>query len=240
MSKVASDYIIKKIKSSSRITLGLATGGTPEGTYKHLINDHRRNGTSYKHVTTVNLDEYVGLSGNHQNSYQYYMRTNLFDHIDINQDHAHLPKGDAIDIEMECKRYEELIENIGGVDLQLLGIGKNGHIGFNEPGTSFQSKTHVVTLASSTREANARYFDRPDDVPTQAITMGIGTIVKSKEILLLIAGESKKEAFKKLIENDVDESFPASILKKHHNVKIIVDEKAALSLEKGKIPISVI
>lgn len=226
MSEKAAEYIIDRVTKVPSIKLGLATGGTPIGTYKHLIEDYQKNGTSYRNVTTFNLDEYIGLSGENKNSYRYYMNDLFFNHIDINKEKTHIPQGDVSDIQKECLRYEELITENGGIDLQILGIGGNGHIGFNEPGTSFHSKTHIVDLAPSTIEANARFFNQLEEVPTKAITMGISTIMKSKEILLLVSGESKKEALDKLINGPVDESFPASILKNHPRVTIIADKAA--------------
>ncbi|MFJ5715114.1 glucosamine-6-phosphate deaminase [Neobacillus sp. NPDC093127] len=226
MSEKAAEYIIDRVTNLPSIKLGLATGGTPIGTYKHLIEDHQKNGTSYRNVTTFNLDEYIGLSGENKNSYRYYMNDLFFNHIDINKGKTHIPQGDVSDIQRECLRYEELITENGGIDLQILGIGGNGHIGFNEPGTSFHSITHIVDLAPSTIEANARFFTQLEEVPTKAITMGISTIMKSKEILLLVSGESKKEALDKLMNGSVDESFPASILKNHPRVTIIADKAA--------------
>lgn len=226
MSKKAAEYIIDRVTNLPSIKLGLATGGTPIGTYKHLIEDYQKNGTSYLNVTTFNLDEYIGLSGENKNSYRYYMNDLFFNHIDINKGKTHIPEGDVSDMQRECLRYEELITENGGIDLQILGIGGNGHIGFNEPGTSFHSKTHIVDLAPSTIEANARFFTQLEEVPTKAITMGISTIMKSKEILLLVSGESKKEALDKLMNGPVDESFPASILKNHPRVTIIADKAA--------------
>jgi glucosamine-6-phosphate deaminase len=226
MSHRAAQHVIGKVKSSDCVTLGLATGGTPEGLYKELIEDHQVNGTSYKCVKSFNLDEYIGLSKDDRNSYFQYMCSNLFSHIDISLDHTYIPSGMAADLQKECDRYENLIEEAGGIDLQILGIGANGHIGFNEPGTSFHSGTHIVELTASTREANARYFSSLDEVPRQAITMGISTIMKSREILLLVSGKSKQEAMKQLVENEVSEQFPASILKNHPNVTIIADSEA--------------
>jgi glucosamine-6-phosphate deaminase len=226
MSALAADYIIEKIKANPSLNLGLATGGTPVGIYSNLINDHQKNGLSYRDITTFNLDEYVGLSGENPNSYRYYMDDQLFNHIDIQKSKTNIPHGDVADIQKECLDYEKLIANQGGIDLQILGIGSNGHIGFNEPGTSFDSNTHVVQLAPSTLEANARFFNSPEEVPTEAVTMGIATIMKSKQILLLISGESKKEALFRLINGEVNESFPASVLKNHPCVTIIADEAA--------------
>ncbi|MGG1675986.1 glucosamine-6-phosphate deaminase [Neobacillus sp. NRS-1170] len=231
MSQKAADYIIQKVCQNPWIKLGLATGGTPIGTYKNLIEDHKKNGTSYQNVTTFNLDEYIGLSVDNKNSYRYYMKEQLFNHIDINMNKTNIPKGDIKDIEAECLRYEDLISNHGGIDLQILGIGSNGHIGFNEPGTSFNSITHIVKLARSTINANARFFNRVEEVPTKAITMGISSILKSKEILLLVSGESKKEALFKLLNGEINESFPASVLKNHPCVTIIADKAAVAGLK---------
>ncbi|MBK5444486.1 glucosamine-6-phosphate deaminase [Peribacillus butanolivorans] len=226
MSQSAANIVIRKVKENSKIKLGLATGGTPKGTYDTLIEDHMQNNTSYENVTSFNLDEYIGLDSNDPNSYHYYMDQSLFAHININKEQTYLPNGTADNLDKECTRFDKMIETLGGIDLQILGIGQNGHIGFNEPGTSFSSGTHVVALEESTRQANARYFDSIDEVPTHAITMGIATIMKSKEILLLISGEEKAETLKKLIHGEITEEFPASILKKHNNVTIIADQKA--------------
>jgi glucosamine-6-phosphate deaminase len=231
MSAIAAKYIIEKVRANPSIHLGLATGGTPVGIYANLIADYQKNGTSYRKITTFNLDEYVGLSGENPNSYRYYMDNQLFNHIDIEKAKTNVPHGDVTDIQRECADYEKLMENLGGIDLQILGIGSNGHIGFNEPGTSFDSKTHIVKLAPSTLEANARYFNNLEEVPTEAVTMGIATIMKSKEILLLISGESKKDALFKLLNGEVDESFPASVLKNHPCVTIIADEAALKGLK---------
>jgi glucosamine-6-phosphate deaminase len=226
MSQTAAKYIIEKIRENPAMNLGLATGGTPVGTYQELILDHKQSGTTYRNIKTFNLDEYIGLSGDHPNSYRYFMNEQLFKHIDIEKENTHIPHGNASDFEAECARYEQLISDHGGVDLQILGIGSNGHIGFNEPGTSFDSTTHIVNLAASTIEANARFFERIEDVPTKAITMGISSIMKSKEILLLVSGENKQAALNQLLNGDITENFPASILKKHHNVTIIADKIA--------------
>ncbi|MED3688253.1 glucosamine-6-phosphate deaminase [Peribacillus butanolivorans] len=226
MSQSAANIVIRKVKENSKIKLGLATGGTPKGTYDALIEDHMQNNTSYENVTSFNLDEYIGLDSNDPNSYHYYMDQSLFAQININKEQTYLPNGTADNLDKECTRFDKMIETLGGIDLQILGIGQNGHIGFNEPGTSFSSGTHVIALEESTRQANARYFDSIDEVPTHAITMGIATIMKSKEILLLISGEEKAETLKKLIHGEITEEFPASILKKHNNVTIIADQKA--------------
>ncbi|MFP5110757.1 glucosamine-6-phosphate deaminase [Bacillaceae bacterium C204] len=232
MSRRAAEYIIKKVVQNPSINLGLATGGTPIGTYKCLIEDHQKSGTSYQKVTTFNLDEYIGLSGDNENSYRYFMDNQLFNYININKANTNVPSGIAADFQEECKRYEDLITKHGGIDLQILGIGSNGHIGFNEPGTSFSSKTHIVELEESTIQANARYFNRIEEVPTKAITMGISTIMKSKEILLLVSGEEKREALARLLDGEIiHESFPASVLKNHPCVTIIADKVAIADLK---------
>lgn len=226
MSQKAAEFIIDKVRSTPGLKLGLATGGTPVGTYQKLIEDHQNNKTSYHDVVTFNLDEYIGLSGENKNSYRFFMNNKLFNHIDIEKSNTFIPRGDVEDIISECRKYEELISKHGGVDLQILGIGGNGHIGFNEPGTSFDTKTHVVNLADSTIEANARFFNSMEEVPTQAITMGISSIMKSKEILLLISGEGKREAMKQLLHGKISEEFPASVLNTHPAVTIIADQAA--------------
>ncbi|OAS83954.1 MULTISPECIES: glucosamine-6-phosphate deaminase [Metabacillus] len=231
MSLAAAQYIINMLKNTSKLTLGLATGGTPQGVYQHLIEDYKKNGTSYAQVTSFNLDEYIGLSKDDPNSYYRYMYENLFKHINISLQQINIPSGMNTNLQSECEEYENKIHQHGGIDLQLLGIGSNGHIGFNEPGTSFQSKTHVVGLTQSTREANARYFTSIEEVPTQAITMGIQSIYKSKEILLLASGKAKQDAMVKLLNGDVTESFPASILKQHPNATIIADEEALFGVK---------
>jgi glucosamine-6-phosphate deaminase len=228
MSQVAASYIIDKVNEHPNLILGLATGGTPKGTYRYMIENHQNNGTTYRKVTSFNLDEYIGLSENHPNSYRQYMNESLFKHIDILKSQTNIPNGETSDPEKECNRYEQLMEDHGGIDLQILGLGGNGHIGFNEPGTKFGSKTHIVKLTPSTREANARFFNSLEEVPKHAITMGISSIMKSREIVLLVSGDSKKEAMKQLICGEVSESFPASILQLHPNVTIIADEKALM------------
>jgi glucosamine-6-phosphate deaminase len=226
LSQMAAAQIIAKIQANPRLNLGLATGSTPTGVYKKLIQDHEANNTSYKQVNTFNLDEYIGISKKDPNSYHYFMCENLFDHIDVPLEQTHIPDGTAKDLDEECRRYEKFIAEHGGIDLQILGIGQNGHIGFNEPGTSFTSRTHLIDLAESTRKANSRFFESLDDVPTQAITMGIASIMESKEIFLLVSGASKAEALARLMNGEVSEQFPASVLKNHPNVTIFADKEA--------------
>ncbi|KIY22761.1 MULTISPECIES: glucosamine-6-phosphate deaminase [Mesobacillus] len=224
MSEKAAAYLLDKIKQAPDLTLGLATGGTPIETYKCLVQDHKKNNTTYQHITTFNLDEYIGVKAEDPNSYYHYMKEHLFDHVDIPKQQINIPNGMASDLEQECKEYEQKIADRGGIDLQLLGLGSNGHIGFNEPGTAFDSTTHVIELTQATREANARFFDKMEEVPKQAITMGIANIMKSREILLIVSGEKKSKALDRLLNGEIDPSFPASILKKHPNVTIIADE----------------
>ncbi|WP_066187409.1 MULTISPECIES: glucosamine-6-phosphate deaminase [Gracilibacillus] len=226
MSKKAAEFIIERVKLNPNATIGLATGGTPVQTYANIVEDHQINKTSYKKVTTFNLDEYVGLPIEDPNSYHYYMKEHLFQKIDIPTDRTFLPNGLATDLAAECQAYEELISANNGIDLQLLGLGQNSHIGFNEPGTPFDQRTHVVDLAESTIEANARFFETLDEVPRQAITAGINTIMDSKEILLIVSGQEKREALSQLLTGEVSTEFPASILKTHPQVTIIATEDA--------------
>lgn len=229
MSRIAADYVIERIHRHPQIKLGMPTGDTPRGLYRELIADHQKNGTSFKEVQTFNLDEYIGLSGQDPQSYRYYMDIFLFDHIDIDKKNTHLPKGDAEDAFAEAEAYEKLIQDSGNVDLQILGMGGNGHIGFNEPGTPFDSMAHVVELTLATRNANAKFFGSLESVPKRAITMGIATIMGSKEILMLVSGAGKSEAVSRLLEGPIEEAFPASVLRMHPHATIIAD-KAALSL----------
>ncbi|KAB8137809.1 glucosamine-6-phosphate deaminase [Gracilibacillus oryzae] len=228
MSKIAKEIIADTINGKSDATLGLATGSTPIGLYKGLINLYNEKQLSFQNVTTFNLDEYVGLTPSNPNSYHYFMNEQLFQHIDIKEANIHIPNGMAPDLQEECDHYEQSIKNAGGIDLQILGIGENGHIGFNEPGTSFAERTHIITLDQSTREANARFFETIDQVPTKAITAGIETIMQSKQILLLVSGEAKKEAYNQLLEGEITEEFPASVLHQHENCVVIVDKGTVL------------
>ncbi|MBO8157037.1 MAG: glucosamine-6-phosphate deaminase [Bacillaceae bacterium] len=226
MSQLAADRVIDRVRSHPHFTLGLATGATPLGLYNKLVGDHQKNGTSYQGVVTFNLDEYIGLPPNHPNSYHYYMNQHLFDHIDIEEKNIHLPDGTAENLVKECIFYEKQIRQAGGIRLQILGIGQNGHIGFNEPGTSPDSRTHVVRLTESTRKANSHYFKSMEEVPACAITMGLATIIESEEIILLASGEHKSSTIDKLIHGDVHHQFPASLLKTHPNVTVIADQAA--------------
>jgi glucosamine-6-phosphate deaminase len=226
MSERAGDLLIQKLTAEKNPVLGLATGSTPEGMYAYLAEKYKAGKVSFSHAQSFNLDEYVGLDAEDPNSYRFYMQEQLFRHIDIKEENVHLPNGTATDLEAECRAYEKKIEHAGKIDLQVLGIGLNGHIGFNEPGTSFTSRTHVVALDETTRKANARFFNSMEEVPTQAITMGMQTIMESKEILMLVSGEKKAKTLSKLLKEEVNENFPASILHQHPNVTIIADEAA--------------
>ncbi|ESU34030.1 hypothetical protein G3A_03230 [Bacillus sp. 17376] len=230
LSQQAAKGIITRIKSNPALNLGLATGSTPTGLYQELIRDHMENSISYKEINTFNLDEYIGISKKDRNSYHYFMCEHLFEHIDIPLEQTHIPDGTAKDLDEECRRYEQFINEHGGIDLQILGIGQNGHIGFNEPGTPFDSRTHTIELAESTRKANSRFFESLEDVPKQAITMGIASIMDSKEIFLLVSGASKAKALATLMNGDVSEQFPASALKNHENVTIFADKDATALL----------
>lgn len=226
MSQSACSYILNKVKQIEHPVLGLATGSTPEGLYRHLIEAYNNGILTFQNFRTFNLDEYINLVPTNPNSYHYFMNNKLFEYIDIPKEHIHLPNGCALDMEIECQDYEKKILQAGKIDLQVLGIGLNGHIGFNEPGTSFTSRTHVVTLDESTREANSRFFPSIDDVPTHAVSMGIGTIMESKEILLLVSGEQKATALNRLLNGEISGEFPASILHNHKQVTIIADATA--------------
>ncbi|HLQ71077.1 MAG TPA: glucosamine-6-phosphate deaminase [Bacillota bacterium] len=226
MSKRACRKVIEAIERSDQPVLGLATGSTPEGLYDCLIEAYKKGHVHFGNVTTFNLDEYIGLSPDDENSYHYYMNEKFFKHVGLPTSQTNVPKGNTGDNKRACEDYEALIRDAGYVDLQILGIGENGHIAFNEPGTPFESRTQVVDLTESTKNANARFFDSIEDVPTKAITMGLKSIMESKEIVLLASGVKKADAMAKLIHGDVSEAFPASILRNHPNVTIIADEDA--------------
>lgn len=226
LSRMAAKILFNRIKSSERLVLGLATGKTPLGMYRNLLKYSKESNQTFQHVHTVNLDEYVGSTAYHS-----YMEENLFQHVDIPKHQTHLPDGEAEDLIEECRRYERVIEELGGIDLQVLGIGENGHIGFNEPDTDFDSNTHVVKLTESTLQANAKYFIGIEQ-PKEAITMGIGTILESKEILLLAIGERKANAVKELFKGSLNTKFPATALNKHRNVTVLADEGARKLLDK--------
>ena len=226
MSSKAADIIGAQVILKPDCVLGLATGTTPLGTYEKLREDCRLGRLSFKEVQTVNLDEYVGLPGTDPNSYRYFMNENLFNHIDIDITDTYVEDGCAKDLDLECRHYENLINEIGGVDLQLLGIGNNGHIGFCEPSDSFSTVTHLENLTESTITANSRLFASKDQVPVQALTMGIGTIMRARRILLIASGEAKRDAVRKAFYGPVTPQVPASALQLHPNVFVVADEAA--------------
>lgn len=230
MSETAARLLYEKIAEKPDAVLGLATGGTPEETYAALVRKVKTEPVDLTRLQTFNLDEYAGLSPSHPNSYYKYMEKKFVQPLQLNKTQFHIPNGEAEDREKEAARYESLVQESSGIDLQLLGIGENGHIGFNEPGTSFHAKTHVVTLNKETRAANAKYFKQLEDVPEKAITMGIGTIMNSRSIILIVSGKRKAQALKRLMSEEVSEDFPASILHSHPDVTIIADKEAATLL----------
>lgn len=219
-------HFIKKIKQADKITLGLATGSTPIELYHRLVKDYKKHHTSYKHVTTFNLDEYVGYDMHNKDSYATFMHKQLFLKLNLLANQTHIPNGASSDLQMECLRYDRLLQE-NPIDLQLLGIGVNGHIGFNEPKTSFDLETHIVNLSFETRQANTKFFKDINEVPTQAITMGIKQIMNAKEIVLIAIGKDKAEAILHTVDVDINEEWPSSILKEHPNVTLYLDEAAA-------------
>lgn len=231
LSEKGAELLIKEIQKIECPVIGLATGSTPEGLYNEIIKYHKKTNHSFKNVCSFNLDEYIGLAEDNENSYHYYMNDKLFNHIDIPLDQAYVPDGMAEDLDSECQRYEEAIKALGGIDIQLLGLGVNGHIGFNEPGTSFDSRTQIVTLKKSTRNANAHFFSSGGEVPEKAISMGIQSIMDTRKIVLLVSGRNKASALKKFLTGEVTEDFPATILHKHDNVTVIADKEALSELE---------
>lgn len=231
LSKQTTVIVKQKILAKPNLVLGLATGSTPLGLYQELIRTHQKEGLDFSEVTTFNLDEYAGLAPSHPQSYNYYMWENLFKHINIKKENIFIPQGIAENIEEFCQQYEYEIKKRGGIDLQILGIGRDGHIGFNEPGTSFTSRTHIINLDSVTIEDNARFFDNKNAVPRRAITMGIGTIMEAKECLMLVNGEHKAEIIARALQGQITEKVPASVLQKHPNLTVILDEEAANKLE---------
>lgn len=223
--------VMKEVVLQENPVLGLATGSTPVGLYKLMVEDCKLGNVSYKNVRTVNLDEYVGIPRTHEQSYHTFMRENLFDHIDIDINNTNVPCGDVEDLQQECDRYNALLDTLKQ-DIQLLGIGANGHIGFNEPGTSFDSVTYITDLQQKTISDNARFFESINDVPTQAITMGVKNIMNAKKVLLLASGLNKANAIKALVLDEISESCPASVLRNHDDVIVIVDKEAASLLDK--------
>ncbi len=226
MSKKAAEIIINLVKKNPKAVLGFATGSSPIGLYQNLIKDHKENGTSYKDVFTVNLDEYVGLNAEHDQSYAYFMRTNLFDFIDVDKKNTNLPNGVAPDVQAECDRYNALLD-AHQQDVQILGLGSNGHIGFNEPNTPFDSVTHLVQLTENTIKDNSRLFKSIDEVPKTALSMGIKNIMNAKSIVMVVSGKNKAEAVKGMVKGEITPALPASVLQLHPFVTIVCDKDAA-------------
>ena len=227
MSRKAANIISAQIITKPNCILGLATGSTPVGTYKQLVEWYNKGDLDFSEVSTVNLDEYKGLDHDNDQSYYYFMMNNLFKHVNIDLSKTHVPNGTEPDPEKACADYEKIVNEYGGADLQLLGLGHNGHIGFNEPADDFPKVTHCVDLTESTIKANARFFEKIEDVPTQAYTMGIGTIFKATRMLLIASGKDKAEIVKKAFCGPIDPRVPASILQLHPDVTIVLDEDAA-------------
>ena len=226
MSKIAAEKVAKVVLNKADCTLGLATGSTPIGTYKKLIEKYNAGELDFSRVKTFNLDEYYPISPKNENSYRYFMEENLFGKVNINADNVSFPKGDAEDVSAECKRYEKQIAESEGIDIQILGIGQNGHIGFNEPAEALELYVHKTDLEESTIAANARFFESEADVPRQAITMGIADIMSARQIILLANGKGKHKAISALLDDTISASVPATFIKLHKNVCIICDKEA--------------
>lgn len=229
LSRAAANIISAQVILKPSCVLGLATGSSPVGTYQQLIEWYKKGDLDFSQVRTVNLDEYVGLDKDHDQSYAYFMRTNLFDHINVDPANTNIPDGMAPDEAEECARYDKVIHDLGGIDLQLLGLGVNGHIGFNEPADAFSTGTHQVTLTESTRDANKRFFGSIDEVPTHARTMGTREILQARRVLMVASGANKAQAIKDAFFGPVTPQVPASILQYHPDFTLVADE-AALSL----------
>ena len=234
MSRKAANIVSAQVILKPNSVLGLATGSTPEGMYAQLVDWYRKGDLDFAAVKSVNLDEYVGLEPTHEQSYRYFMQHHLFDHVNINPANTNVPDGLASDPEAECRWYNQVIRNMGGIDLQVLGLGGNGHIGFNEPCDHFPVITHLVDLTPSTIEANSRFFASADDVPRQALSMGIGTIMRARKILVVVSGEDKADAVYQAVRGPVTPEVPASILQLHPDVTLVGDEKAMSKLLEAK------
>ena len=228
MSRKAANILSAQVILKPDTVMGLATGSSPVGTYQQLIEWYKKGDLDFAQVRTVNLDEYAGLAPEHSQSYRRFMQENFFDHINIPRENTHVPNGLAPDLEAECRRYNQVIQSLGGIDIQLLGMGHNGHIGFNEPGQAFELETHVVDLTDNTIEGNARFFASRDEVPRQAITMGIKSIMQAQRIVMVVSGADKADIVRAAFAGPVVPQVPASILQMHPNF-ILVGDKAALS-----------
>ncbi|RUS45233.1 glucosamine-6-phosphate deaminase [Cohnella sp. AR92] len=226
LNEAGANIMTSLIQTNPRAVLGLATGGTPVGVYEQVVKDYDRGLVSFKGVTTFNLDEYVGLPEDHPESYHSYMNHHLFRHVNVPAGQIHIPNGNAADLEAECRGYDEKIADAGQIDLQLLGLGHNGHIGFNEPAHALIRGTHIVDLAEETLKANARFFDSVDDVPKQALTMGVGTILKAKMIVLIVRGADKAEIVHRALTGPITTDVPASLLQTHPHLVVLLDQEA--------------
>lgn len=226
MSAIAGKIMVDQVKEKPDSILGLATGSTPIGMYKKMIEAYKNGEVSFKNVHTFNLDEYYKIEKTNDQSYYYFMNENLFSHIDIDKNNIDIPNGQVDDYQAECERYEKAMEESAGIDIQVLGVGVNGHIGFNEPEELLYEKTHLTGLTQSTIEANSRFFDSIDLVPTSALTMGMGSIMKAKKILVLISGKSKHDVVTKILGDRMSTQTPVTLLKGHHDVTVIVDDEA--------------
>lgn len=235
MSRKAANIISAQIILNPRSVLGLATGSTPIGIYNQLIDWYKKGDLDFSECHAVNLDEYVGLPSTSDQSYAYFMYENLFKSVNIKMENTNIPDGMNKDVDAECERYNNVIKALGGVDIQLLGIGHNGHIGFNEPDEVFEKETHCVTLTQDTIDANARFFDNVDDIPRKAYTMGIKSIMNAKKVLLVASGSAKAEILYKTVAGSINPSVPASVLQLHNDVTIVADEDA-LAIIKEKVP----
>ncbi len=230
MSKEGARIVAELIRRKPNCVVGFATGSTPLGLYRELIRLHREEGLDFSKITTFNLDEYVGLPPEHPQSYHYFMWENLFKHINVDPRFVHIPHGMADDIDAFCDWYEEQIEAAGGIDMQILGIGANGHIAFNEPSSSLGSRTRIKTLSEKTRQDNARFFSTMEEVPKYAITMGVGTIMEARRLLLLASGAGKADAIARTVEGPITAMVPASIVQLHAHATVLVDREAASKL----------
>ncbi len=230
LSRKACEVVASAIRRKPTIVLGLATGSTPEGLYAELVKAHQSDGLDFSQVVTFNLDEYVGLEPGHPQSYRHFMDEHLFSHVNVQAPNTHVPDGMAECLSAHCEEYERRIKDAGGIDLQVLGLGRDGHVAFNEPGTALGSRTHVTALMPETIEDNSRFFDSPDEVPRFAVTMGVGTILEARRCLLLVSGANKAEAARDTIEGPVTSMVTASALQLHHSTVAIVDEPAASQL----------
>ncbi|MGD8192510.1 glucosamine-6-phosphate deaminase [Brevibacillus ginsengisoli] len=235
LSQQAAQIVAQQIKQNPASVIGFATGSTPLGLYQELVAMYQKKELSFDHITSFNLDEYIGLDRNHPQSYYRFMWDHLFSHVGVEDRRINFPPGIFQNEQSICERYEAEMAKCGGIDLQILGIGVNGHIGFNEPSDSFTLSTHIVELAEETIQANARFFDNEEEVPRYAITMGVRSIMQARSILLLASGENKAEAIQKMFTDKADPQIPASILQLHANVTLVVDKAAASSLPEGSL-----